>query len=377
MTTARKCVACSRCLSFCPVFLSSQREEWSPKAKNQLFEHLAAGDARLDEAPCRKLGEMCVSCGRCVAACAQHLSVPERLAELRAAHPGWEQYLWDLWITRGDMLWPALGTIGKALGDAPGKGVLAGAKAMGATPRIAPWISVREYDRHAGGRRIQFFAGCTARRVRPGWLATSQSILEGLGYEVVRPREACCGGTLLSAGLRKSAQESMAANVTAWREAGRPMVTTACASCLHALGAYPQHEGLFLNADEARQWSAGLSSLAALWGKTTFELRDQPPSLRWHTPCHGLTHKADQNWLRSVVGKALVAPQGITCCGLGGVVQLSNRQLSMDIAAACWEALAPGPGTQVLTGCSGCTIQLTATRPRGVHVAHWLDVVRA
>ena len=86
--------------------------------------------------------------------------------------------------------------------------------------------------------------------------------------------------------------------------------------------------------------------------------------------------RTTRTWLNRTANMAVSTPAGINCCGLGGVVQLTNRQLSMKISNACWSALAPAPGTQVITGCSGCAIQLTTTRPPDVEVAHWLDIVQ-
>ncbi|NHZ48480.1 (Fe-S)-binding protein, partial [Desulfovibrio sp. XJ01] len=105
---------------------------------------------------------------------------------------------------------------------------------------------------------------------------------------------------------------------------------------------------------------------------------------------------------------------GVNCCGMGGVLQLAAPDLSRTVADACWNALLPEraatftpapssscapsspdaasttsaastpaattnatrqPGITVLTGCSGCTLQLAATAPPDVRVLHWLDVV--
>ena len=176
---------------------------------------------------------------------AKAVGVPKGCRILRAQKPGWEQYLWDIWISRGDALWPVLGTIGRALGDSPGKGMLASVKAMGKKTSMAPWINVREYDNRAKGQTILYFAGCTARRVRPEWVAKSQTILKGLGYNVARTKEECCGGTLLSAGLHSSAIKAMRSNIQTWRDVGRPAIATACTSCQYALANYVDQKELF------------------------------------------------------------------------------------------------------------------------------------
>ena len=63
------------------------------------------------------------------------------------------------------------------------------------------------------------------------------------------------------------------------------------------------------------------------------------------------------------------------CCGFGGVLQIMNPELSRDLATKCWDGL--DARAEVLTGCSGCTLQLASHAPEGTSVRHWLDVVDA
>jgi glycolate oxidase iron-sulfur subunit len=63
-------------------------------------------------------------------------------------------------------------------------------------------------------------------------------------------------------------------------------------------------------------------------------------------------------------------------------MQLAAPSLCGMVNAACWQALdslcpaqdnaCPPP---VVTGCSGCTLQLSGTAPEHVAVHHWLDVL--
>jgi len=353
-----KCVSCGRCLSFCPVFLATQQEEFSPKAKNQLIETLSNDNISLDEGLVKRLAEMCVSCGRCSTVCPQGLSVADRLGTLREKHPGWEQYLWDLWISKGDLFWPALGTIGKALGECQGKGRLSSIRAMAPFPKISTWIKVLKYDNSGQSKKVIFFPGCTAKRVRPEWVRKATILLKNLGYAPIEQKMECCGGTLLSAGLSKSALKSMRANIEAWRGADRPLLVSACTSCIYNLAKYTEYRDLFRDSGECDQWDSSVCSLASLWKKTTFDISELPASLRWHSPCHGSAFTEDHDWLRAITNGALVSTQKPVCCGLGGVIQLSNHRLSEAISEKCWESFACEKGTQVVTGCSGCTIQL-------------------
>lgn len=54
-------------------------------------------------------------------------------------------------------------------------------------------------------------------------------------------------------------------------------------------------------------------------------------------------------------------------------MQLEAPGLSRRVARCFWDkGEASG---QVLTACSGCVLQLTATAPEGTQVGHWLDVL--
>ena len=66
--------------------------------------------------------------------------------------------------------------------------------------------------------------------------------------------------------------------------------------------------------------------------------------------------------------------------GIGGkTVEILREQdgLDADVSAAivrrCVEGFADC--SHIITGCSGCTLQLASVDPSGVIVRHWLDVV--
>jgi glycolate oxidase iron-sulfur subunit len=89
---------------------------------------------------------------------------------------------------------------------------------------------------------------------------------------------------------------------------------------------------------------------------------------------------ADHTLLAALLGPRLRAAAKGGCCGFGGILQLGAPQLSEAVGRACWAGLdaacgqtAPG---YVLSGCSGCVMQLSATAPAGAGAGHWLEIVR-
>lgn len=316
--------------------------------------------------------------------------------------------------------------------------MLRSAAAMLPPPPPAPWIvadratsdSLRDGpDASLDATRApaMLFSGCTARRIRPRWKDTARALLRWLGHPAPAQGDeesfTCCGSTLEHAGIPDAAASTRARNLDAWRAAGRPLLVTFCATCHHGLSEYPGHADLDWQDGEREVWAAALRPLSTLWGDAAFRVTADAPAqpvagapapVRYHQPCHRKGTDPDAVWLRSLLGDRMRAPGGVNCCGMGGVLQLAAPDLSRTVASSCWNALLPeraaasdttpaapsasasgsdttsatasgtiaatpdasqAPDITVLTGCSGCTLQLAATAPAGVRVLHWLDVV--
>lgn len=378
-----QCILCGKCLEVCPLLAATGREELSPRGKLLLLSRLAEAPESMNEADAERLASMCLTCGRCARACPQGTDVPGEVSRLRAAHPGFQRWLWKTWIGRSDLLWPAAARLGQAVGGRiPG---LSGApaatlrklSAMGTKAAPEPWITLSGADACPPGPKVVLFPGCLAKNVRKDWIAKAEVLLGRLGATVEpAPAWSCCGGTLGHAGLAEAQLTAARNNVRAWREAGRPTVATFCASCHHGLAAYPDMPGLEFEPGEAEAWAGALSPLSALAACADFEPTDAAPGrVLYHQPCHAPAPDPDRAWLAAASGGRLAPVDGKACCGMGGVLQLAAPDLSSSVADNVWKRLAPRPGEQVLTGCSGCWLQLASTAPDGVVVAHWLDIL--
>jgi glycolate oxidase iron-sulfur subunit len=356
------------------LFAATGREELSPRAKFLLLSRLAAAAPDLGRRPASDLAGLCLSCGRCRAACPLGLCAPDLVGEVRAAHPGWPGFVWGQWITRAGSLWPLAAALGRHLpGVGPIPRLTAALSGLDPARAAAPWLVPTRFDTAWAGRRVALFPGCVATHARTDWTRSAASLLGGLGVELLEPPGfSCCGATLGHAGLTGARDAARLANVAAWRAAGRPALAVFCASCHHGLAAYP--EGLFLPG-EAAAWATSIVPLARLAGDTSFaKTCPAPPAVLYHAPCHAPPGDPDAALLSRVPG--LPRPGGASpCCGFGGLMQLTAPDLSRRVAAACWQAHDPPPGATLLTSCSGCVTQLAATAPPGVAVDHWLAAI--
>jgi glycolate oxidase iron-sulfur subunit len=360
------------------------REEYSPKAKRLLMEPLDEEfadpemGAELAWEQVRELARLCAGCGRCRTACARKLSTADLLAKARAAHPHWTQQFWELWITRMGPAWLSLGYLAAAVpgwcAPEPLKPMLATAKALVDKGDATVWAKLAKdpATQVDGTRPVALFPGCTARNVRGRWTKKAGALLRAWGYTLLTASDfGCCGGTMHHAG-RLDAQKRMAEhNIIVWRALGRPRVAIFCASCRHALADYGE---AVLQGDEVAAWTQSLTPVSALLeGAVSEPQAGKPAEYGYHQPCHWDADK-DIGWLKTLLPGQV---QGLEpCCGMGGILQMSNAALSRSMADACLGGFpARVQHKHILTGCSGCVMQLNAAAPEGVKVSHWLDVV--
>jgi glycolate oxidase iron-sulfur subunit len=403
------CVLCGCCLEGCPLLALTGREELSPRAKA-----LLAGPSRFNpanlpagglcEADVAALTGLCLACGRCERLCPQGVKVPALMAAMRAAHPDFRQWLWKQWITKLTPFWSLASHGAAALPEAFAPAslglALKGLKGLRPGTGLAPWLGITEFPVQAyrtkhGDRAVAVFDGCVGSGPRGVWAETARFLLRGLGVTPVAARFSCCGSTLGTAGLPQEQGKARRANVSAWRKAGRPLVVTYCATCRKGLWDYADAgSGLFSDAQEAELWRASVKPLSALLrGVEAKAGRGAPAVVGYHRPCHadlgdGLGDP-DYVLLSRLLGERLRSPAKGGCCGFGGILQLAAPQLSEGVGRACWQTLDASPGftpapeaapAYVLTGCSGCVMQLSATAPDslggGARVGHWLEIVR-
>ena len=377
----RGCSQCGDCLNVCPVYRRFRREEYSPKAKRLLLEPLSGDfadprtEAELNWEQVRELSRLCAGCGRCRTACARKLSTADLLADIRAANPHWTQQLWELWIKRMGPAWLSLGYMATAVPDwcapEPFKPLLATAKALVDRGDANAWIKLTkdpavEVDT---ARPVVLFSGCTARNVRGRWTEKAGALLRAWGYTLLdAPDFGCCGGTMHHAGRPETRKQMEKRNVRVWRHLGRPRVAVFCASCHHTLAEYGGNTAMH----DADVWKRNLAPLSTLLaGAVSTPQAGQPAEYGYHQPCHWDADK-DVGWLKTLLVGQIQGQE--PCCGMGGILQMSDAALSRTMAEACLGAFPPQV-KHILTGCSGCVMQLNAAAPEGVKVSHWLDVV--
>lgn len=375
----RGCTQCGECLRVCPVYAMFRREEYAPKGKRILMEPLdpefGNGQPVPDELVwerVRKLSRLCAGCGRCARVCARKLSTAELLADARSRNPHWTQFMWQMWIRAMGRLWPMAGRMAMLIPRGLSKsgdfaGLVNMARVLVARPAPSPWLRLAPSKR-VSPQRVMIFSGCTAQYARPAWSAKAARLLHCWGYEVVAGDAfVCCGGTLHHAGAYKAEAGVREHNLRVWKEAGKPLVATFCASCLHSLRSYGGH----MEEEDAVLWQERVFPLSRLLADPVVtRTADAPGQVGYHEPCHW----DGQDWDMPLLAHGLALGKGKgLCCGMGGILKMSDAGLSAAMARACLASM-PSDAEEILTGCSGCVLQLAGEAGDKRTVRHWLDV---
>ena len=352
------------------------------------MEPVDAGQAELSWKDIFDLARLCAGCGRCQKACARKLSTADLLADVRAKHPHWTQHLWELWIKHMGPLWPSIGFLANMVPETLTPQMLessiATARALTGKRNIRPWIRIRPDATVAPDPSpVVLFSGCTAKNVRPQWTRKAEQLLRSWGYTLLDASAfTCCGGTMHHAGQYKAMNEMRQKNIEAWKQMGRPRIAVFCASCCHSLEAYAEGsakgayaDGLpngYLDGEDAKEWKNSLVPLSVLLKDARATGTGAKPDVYgYHQPCHW-DKDSDMPFLSAIM-PGLKKGTGL-CCGMGGILKMTDPDLSNDMAKTCLRGF-PENVREILTGCSGCAMQLAGVAGPDVSVYHWLDVV--
>ena len=189
--------------------------------------------------------------------------------------------------------------------------------------------------------RIALFITCLADSFFPEAGRATVAVLEGLGHEVVFPKQqTCCGQMHLNSGYAADADEL--ARRFAAIFADYDVVVSPSSSCVGTLRDHYGYENVF-ELSELLVGKLGVEDVGASFaGRVVY-----------HPTCHSLrvtrVGDAPLRLLRNVSGLELVElPRADECCGFGGTFALKNAETSSAMLSDKCDAI-------VSTGADCCT----------------------
>ncbi len=382
---------CGACKSVCPSFLQEWEESLSPRGRLALIR--AVIDRRL---PVSDLFQdrlaTCAGCLACEASCPSGVPVAgiiqaaKEQSVIESGHGVIDSILSG--VIRSDralrsLAWLAPVVLHYARGSFGGSGKRQSAEAshrpfLDTAPEVIASAAPKGAGRARG--RAAFFIGCASNYFQQDIARAAVTVLVRLGFDVITPKDqACCGRPLLSLGDREAAREHARRNAVLFAGLGADVIVTACASCgLTFKKEYPK----LLPPDTPRPVVLDIHELLS----DSFEGCELAPVktiVTYHDPCHlgrgqGLS-KTARKVLRAIPGLTLIEMQNADrCCGFGGMMRITHRELSSGIAGAKVRDIIATGATVVATGCPACRMQITDALRRSasdVEVLHTVQIV--
>lgn len=393
LSLARDCVHCGLCLTSCPTYRETGREQSSPRGRIYLFRGVAEEAIPFDDVVAEEAA-LCLGCRACETACPSGVQYG-RLLELARAESVAEGRRTGLAarveraalrhiVPHRRRLRSAVSLL--ALAQAFGLDRLAATFAprrarelIAAAPRV-PHAATRERlparIPARGERRgsVGLLAGCVMPELFGDVNAATARVLAHNGFDVVVPEsQGCCGALHAHAGEADLARELARSNLRAFD--GVDYVVTNSAGCGAAL----------LDAEhwlpgEAGSFVTRVRDVAQLLAEVGLRAPTRRTDLRvcYDDPCH-LVHgqkveDAPRKLLASIPGLELVRHADPTaCCGAAGTYNLTQPEMAGAVLARKLDALEAARPDVIATGNPGCLMQLqSGARARGLRarVAH-------
>lgn len=228
-------------------------------------------------------------------------------------------------------------------------------------PVSPPWKATKTV---AQWGKFVLFEGCVMTRRMVGSRYTARFILEKYGFEyVTMDNEVCCGAPILRAGDEELGNKQRTVNLLNIQKLGFDTVVTACAGC-----------GSQLKEGEAKRMGIKVYHLIELIyslaknGEIVHpDMIDPLPALTVtaHDPCHmdrGMG--VDCNTIHETIVNALPNQTWVECeehnrcCGAGGGVRASQKDLSYKIRERKIKRLLKTEADIVLAACPFCELQI-------------------
>ncbi|MGL6278361.1 MAG: (Fe-S)-binding protein [Gaiella sp.] len=209
----RDCVHCGFCLPSCPTYVLWQEEMDSPRGRIQLMEHHVAGGGALPAVVVEHV-DRCLGCLACVSSCPSgvryDLLIEETRARVEEAHPRTRAERLQRRVLFATLPHPR--RMALALRLAPlGRALPSPAWARPMLELAVGWRSHSQAPAHtpaagdATRGRVGLLTGCVQQVMFGDVNAATARVLAAAGYDVVAPRQSCCGALSAHAGRAEEA----------------------------------------------------------------------------------------------------------------------------------------------------------------------------
>lgn len=349
--TLDHCVKCTICETACPVSAVTPLFP-GPKFVGPQAERFRNGES-VDHSV-----DYCSSCGACTLACPQGVQIAELNSQARAVMKKGHMPLRDQLVSRttlmGTFMTPVAPIANKALEIKPVRSIVE--KVIGIhrnapmptarSQTLAGWLKKRRKPTAPAPRGpIVYFHGCAGGYFEVETSKKAILVLEHLGYEVLVPKQGCCGLAQQSNGLFEGATKSVLKLCEQLRSAGQDLTIVSTSGSCAGMLKHEAHEIMGVNEEElhdvgtrTREMSEFLLDLYEA-GELDTNFQRNDITIPYHAPCQlksqGMGMPAIA--VMELIPGVSVVESGQACCGIAGTYGLKKEKY--DIAQAVGAAL--------------------------------------
>ncbi len=336
------CVKCTICESQCPVLevtpLFSGPKFVGPQAER--FRSGLSVDYSLD---------YCSGCGICTTVCPQGVKIAEMNAQARAVMKADRMPLRDRIITRteleGKLMQPFAPIANAVLANKPVRKIVekvVGVHAEAPVPKarfqsFPMWWRKHEKERTGPFPKgpIVFFHGCAGGYFEVATSIATVEVLEAIGYEVIVPRQGCCGLAAQSNGLFKDAAKSVRKLCDQLRAAGKDLTIISSSGSCTGMLRHEAHEIMGLQDPELLDVGSRIVETSEFLlelidaGEFPVERLDRRDlTIPYHQPCQVKSQGIGKPAIRlmETIPGVTVIESGRQCCGIAGTYGLKKEK---------------------------------------------------
>lgn len=340
------CVKCTICETMCPV--SAVTPLFSgPKFVGPQAERFRNGDS-VDHSL-----DYCSSCGTCTLVCPQGVQIAELNSQARAVmkadHMPLRDKLIGQTVLMGKVMTPVAPIAKAALNNKPIRAMM---EAVVKVHRDAPmpppqsqtfegWFRKRPKPSRTPTRgALVFFHGCAGGYFEVETSKKSVEVLEHLGYEVIVPKQGCCGLAQQSNGLFDQATASVLKLCDDLRAAGTDLTIISSSGSCTGMLKHEAHEIMGVTDDKLKDVGTRIRDIMEFLldlheaGELPTDFAPIDMTVPYHAPCQlksqGMGMPAVE--VLKLIPDLTVVESGAVCCGIAGTYGLKKEKY--DIAQA-------------------------------------------
>jgi iron-sulfur cluster protein len=375
-----RCIKCSSCLNYCPVYLLLGGAEYSHIYMGGIGTLLTAWIHGLEKS--KDLASLCLGCHRCEEVCPAKVRITDLVVSLREklnkelGKPVLKKLAFENIIARPERQAQAFGLVRASRKIIESKdgfarqmpGPLQKFDRMRSLPAPAEKTFTQLFSEkfgskpQQGNKKVRIYGGCLVENFYPEIGLAATAVLSKLGYQVDLLQGGCCGFPALNSGFKDAAKSAFSSLAEKMNEGDT--IITLCPTCTTMLsvkgpelmGAGPGKNivipfSRFIMEREAEK-IAGIIKQAPAEVKLTF-----------HESCHSKHFLKSSDFSRSLIEKALgrkilEMKNSDSCCGFAGTFSLDHPDLSEALLSEKLAAIKASGAEVVALDCPGCLLQI-------------------